>query len=171
MKVLMRDNFGWTICDVREVRVQKNTWGEDDTVLVGGGLHDKLEHLSSWRCAEDVKEILGDAPSCGSFMGHYNSCQELSDEQERLLRELDDRLRCEDERKARDARRKSLSTIVEKYDNQKRKPETVEEARRLVQEWNDRNNEGGEGFVSRIYSKAERDRAALELAAMDGEVD
>lgn len=168
MKVLMEDSFGWTICGVREARVQKNTWGQDVTVLVGDALHDKLEHLHFWRSREDVKEILGDAPNCGSFSGHYNTCREISDEQERLLRELDCRLRAEDELKARDARRKSLASIVEKFDKQKRKPETAEEARHLMREWNDLHNEGGEGFVPRIYSKSERDRAAAELAAMGG---
>lgn len=61
-----------------------------------------------------------------------------------------------------------LQRIIARFDEQKAKPETFNDAREAVRRYNDLHNEGGYGYVPRIVSREERDAAEIELAKIKG---
>ena len=54
--------------------------------------------------------------------------------------------------------------VIAAYEAQEVKPATRKEARRIMDEFNNANNEGGEGFVPMVYSREDYDKAVQELA-------
>lgn len=57
--------------------------------------------------------------------------------------------------------------IISAFEAQTKSPETRSDARRMMDEYNRANNEGGEGYVPRIYNREDYDRAMSELSALE----
>lgn len=148
---------GWSdykVQRITEVEERKDAWGNDIVMYRGEQVYDFFEKPD----LESLSMIDGD------FWGCAHLVYAMSDEDYAHLVAAD-QLAIEKQRaKEMEERACDLQRIIARFDGQKAKPETFNDAREAVRRYNDLHNEGGYGYVPRIVSREERDAAEIELA-------
>ena len=148
---------GWsdyTVQRITEVEERKDAWGNDIVMYRGEQVYDFFEK-------PDLESLL---MIDGDFWGCAHLVYAMSDEDYAHLVAAD-QLAIEKQRaKEMEERACDLQRIIARFDEQKAKPETFNDAREAVRRYNDLHNEGGYGYVPRIVSREERDAAEIELA-------
>ena len=115
----------------------------------------------------DVKNILNDRQSDGSFCGCSNSAYIVTEDEWKKLIALNNQKRNERLAKEKAEDIEHYKKIIQACESQQElytKEESIEKAK----EWNDIHNEGGEGFVSHFYTIDEYEYAKKKLEELNG---
>lgn len=158
--------YDFSFCDVkilegrRLTEEEKNEYADwaKETMFISTDTVAELEYLRM----EDMPKKKSD----GQYNGTNNSAWIITEEEfktyvaENLKREK------ETARKNLLERSELLRWRIDRMESQKDLPKP-EEARRRMKEYNDINNQGGEGFVPHIYSLTEYENAKRELAEVE----
>lgn len=147
-------------CELRRVEAVEehlNAFGEETCTYTGPQLY---EFGHDPEC-----DFAGVDRLTGAFPGCWNLVYAVDEGTAARLVEEDRERLAADEAEALKGRAEELQAIVDKFDAQACKPETRAEAGEAMRAYNDLYNEGGEGYVPRIFSREERDEACEGLAA------
>ena len=150
---------GWSDRDVKRITKAeecKDAWGNDMVMYRGEQVYEFFEKPD----LESLSRIDGD------FWGCAHLVYAMSDEDYARLVAADQLEIQERRAKEMEERVGDLQRIIARFDVQKAKPKTFNDAREGVRRYNDLHNEGG--YVPRIVSREERDAAEIELAKIKG---
>lgn len=115
----------------------------------------------------DVKNILNDRKSDGSFNGCSNSAYIVTEDEWNKLIALNDQKRNEKLAKEKAEDIEHYKKVIQACESQQ-ELYTKEESIAKAKEWNDIHNEGGEGFIPHFYTIDEYEYAKKKLEELIG---